>query len=70
MTGQERATIAAAEHVLKAPEAHIAAEPPECLLEILETILKDLRKIKMLGIVHRIVRLEILHEKTRKRLHP
>ena len=70
MTGQERATIAAAERILKASQVWIGAEPPECLLEILEQTIADLRPIKELGVLWRIINLEILLEKTQKRLEP
>lgn len=54
------ATIAAADLVLNAPAEHIEAEPPECLLEILEQLTDDLGMIRGVGIGWRIIQLEMM----------
>lgn len=68
LTAEETETIAAADHILKAPPAWIEAEPPYCLLEILEVVIEHLNQIREPGISRRVVQLELLKGATAKRL--
>jgi hypothetical protein len=68
MTATETATVAFADHILAAPQAHLDAEPPQCLLELLEVALDHLSAIKEVGIGWKCVELEILKGKTEKKL--
>lgn len=69
MTSVQTATIAAADHVIFAPAEWIAAEPPNCLQEILGAITDDLEAmLPMIGLGWKIIQLEILKAKTESRL--
>lgn len=69
MTATQTATVAAADHVINAPREHIALEPPECLLEILEVLIEHLTDmLPCIGIGWKVIELEILNGKTEKRL--
>lgn len=69
MTATQEATIAACDLVIHATQAHIAAEPPAALLEIIDQIEKDLRAIPVfIGREWKLVKLAILRSKTEERL--
>lgn len=70
MTAEQIATVAAADHILNAPPAWIEAEPPNCLLEILEVVSENLSRIREVGIGWRVVQLELMKGVVEKKVLP
>lgn len=58
-----------ADHILQAPPEWIALEPPECLLELIEVGIEALQELlPHAGLGWKIIQLEILKDKTQKKL--
>jgi hypothetical protein len=69
MTATQIATCAAADAILNAPQAHIDADPPACLLELVEVCLEHL-DFQEVGIGGRIIDLTLLKDKIEKDIAP
>lgn len=62
LTPTQKATVALANHILNAPPEHIAAEPPECLVELIDTIIENLNFMDV-GIGWLVIQLNLLRAK-------
>lgn len=68
MTPTQLETVAVADAVINAPQAHLDAEPRDCLLEIIDTCIEHLSAIHEVGIGWKVIELEIMKGRIEKRI--
>lgn len=66
MTPTQLATCAAADTVINAPAEHLALEPKDCLIEIIDVCLEHLSEFHGVGVGWRVIQMTLLRDRVEK----